>query len=356
MREKATENPPDFGPKKRQRGGPFEASSTRGILTIGILAKDKIFLSKLIYAVTIDFFRRLIKNGVVGMPTKILSSASAVSISDGSIIRTTVGHLEVFRVMTRPNTISLTRRHPSLINKYFGTYIAKSFTINDRQEILISHYLYMSNIVKDTFYDQLWKAKPVLWQQMSDKELFTISLRFNHLHDYEGDLSLIFEKDLVTLYELSFTLVPGRLIGIAAARALLVARVQGVSKQFEAIRRATKMCHDIAPPYLLMAAAQAIAGALDIGHIAGVSNKEQLTKDMVEPFNYDSFWEKFLAIKTCLNFYVIPMPFSGRPIEQISAVHRRRTRFKRQFKIQIAECVRISFVEKFLKMQPRDEA
>lgn len=180
------------------------------------------------------------------MPTKVLSSASAVSISDGSIIRTTVGHLEVFRVMTRPNTISLTRRHPSLMNKYFGIYIAKSFTIKDRREIFISHYIYMCNIVKDTFYDQLWKAKPVLWQKMIYKELFTVSLRFNHLHDYEGDLSLIFEKDLVTLYELSFTLVPGRLIGIAAARALLVTRVQGVSNQFEAIRRATKMCHDIA--------------------------------------------------------------------------------------------------------------
>jgi len=327
MREKATENPLDFGPNERQKDGPFEALSTRGILTRGILAKDKIFLSKLIYAVTINSVRRLLKNGVVGMTTKVFSFASAVSISDGSIINTIVRHLEVVRVMTRPNTISLTKRHPSLIYKYFGMYIAKSFTITDRREILTAHYLYMDNILKDTFYDQLWKAKPVLWQKMIDKELFTISLRFAHNDDYQGDLSLIFEKDLVTLYELSFTLVPGRLIGIAAARVLLVARVQGRSNQFEAIRRATKMCHDIAPPYLLMAAAQAIAGALDIGHIAGVSNKEQLTIGMVEPFNYDAFWEKFLAIKTCLNFYVIPMPFCGKPIEQISAGHRRRTRF-----------------------------
>lgn len=85
MREKATENPLDFGPNERQKDGPFEALSTRGILTRGILAKDKIFLSKLIYAVTINSVRRLLKNGVVGMTTKVFSFASAVSISDGSM-------------------------------------------------------------------------------------------------------------------------------------------------------------------------------------------------------------------------------------------------------------------------------
>jgi hypothetical protein len=51
------------------RDGPFEASSTRGILARGILArgilargilaKYKIILSQLIYAVTIDFFSEI---------------------------------------------------------------------------------------------------------------------------------------------------------------------------------------------------------------------------------------------------------------------------------------------------------
>jgi hypothetical protein len=58
-----------------QRDGPFEASSTRGILARGILAKHKIILSQLIYALTIDFFRRLLKNGVA-MVAELSSSAS----------------------------------------------------------------------------------------------------------------------------------------------------------------------------------------------------------------------------------------------------------------------------------------
>jgi uncharacterized protein VirK/YbjX len=163
----------------------------------------------------------------------------------------------------------------------------------------------------------------------------------------------VFSQNGVSLYEISFTLVPGSLIDDEADRALLVARVQGARRQTDAIRRATRACHDIAPPHLLMAAAESIAAALAIDVIGGVGNTEQLAEPIGEArgffFDYDAFWETFVVKKRPASIYAIAVPFVQKGFENIKTDHRRRTRRKRQFKQQVGTRVGAAFAEKFLR-------
>jgi uncharacterized protein VirK/YbjX len=136
------------------------------------------------------------------------------------------------------------------------------------------------------------------------------------------------------------------LVGCAADDVMLIARLQGIAGNFAAIRAATRACMDVSPPALLMAALQGIGKALDIGMIAGVTNQEQLTAHMDADrhvyFDYDAFWSTYVG-NAAEKFYLIRVPVPEKPLAQVSTMHRRRTRLKRQFKRQVAAVAQAAF-------------
>jgi uncharacterized protein len=274
-------------------------------------------------------------------------------VSNESLVAVAVGQVEVIRAMNHSGTLSLTKRHPNLLTKYCGEYLAKSFSQKTRREILIFHHRFMMEHVTESFYEQILESGSVLWNEIIDENRYMISLSFNVWEHREGDLSLIFYQNNNPLYEISFTVTPGYLINTAADKVLFVGRVQGVKLQADAIKNATKACHDIAPPYLLMEAAQGIARVLAIDTIGGVSDEEQLSKSedvaAVFFFAYDAFWETYSVNERGANIYGISVPFRQKPLEEIAVHHRRRTRRKRQFKKNIADVVSDAFAKKFLK-------
>jgi len=268
-------------------------------------------------------------------------------ISDESIVATVIGHFETVRAMNP----TLTKRHKNYVLRYFGHYLANSFNKKTiRREILKFHHQYLREHVVESFYEQLLESESLLWNEIIDENKYTISLAQNLRH-VEGDLRLVFRQNGNLMYKIYFTIVPGRLINHAVNQVLLVGLIQGAREQSEAIRTATRACRDIAPPYLLIAAAESIAGALAIDAIAGISNEELLSKPAESCFfDYNKFWETFAVKKKGAGFYEIPVPIPQKPLEQINVGHRRRTRRKRQFKSRVAASVRETFAEKFLKM------
>lgn len=282
----------------------------------------------------------------------VVASKFRKLVLDESIVSMVIGHFAVLRVMSHRVTIPLTNRHPDLPIKYFKNYLANSFSKKSRREILKLHYQYLAEHVVESFYNEIIESAPLLWNATIDENRYTISLSFNTKLHHEGDLSLTFSQNDMWIYELSFTIVPGAVINSAADRVLFVGRVQG-AKQKTAIKTATKECHDISPPYLLMAAAQSIAGALAIDVIGGVCNREQLARLEDDAsmffFDYDAFWESFVVRETGATFYEIQVPLLHKPIEQIKICHRRRTRRKRQFRDRIASSVAQSFAKRLLK-------
>ena len=247
----------------------------------------------------------------------------------------------------------LAERYPGYSLKYYlGDYLARSFTKEARREIFKFHHQYLLKRIVDSFYEQILESESVLWHEIIDGNEFAISLSFSPAHNVEGDLTLIFKQNNCSLYKISFTIIPGHSIDHLADQVLLIGRIQGAKQQAHVIRNATKTCHDIAPPYLLIAAAESIASALAIDAIGSVSDKEQPGKfgPVAQEclFNYDAFWETLGARKTGTGFYVISVPFPQKPLAQMESSHRRRARRKRQRKNKIAAIVGHTFATKFL--------
>jgi hypothetical protein len=303
---------------------------------------------KSVYAGTRHFLRKAFSRNIVAILARFYRATS-----DEPIIALLLGHLEVVRQLNLPGPRALTQRHPNYVNKYMTEYLAKDFGQKSRRKILQFHHQYLIRHLIESFYDQVLQNKPILWQEKIDQNNYAISISFNSVWHSEGDLSLTFDRDGLSLYEISFSVVPGELVGSEAGQVLLIGRVQGRKGQAEAIKLSTKACYDIAPPHLLVTAAESIASVLAINVIGGVSNGQQIAKSVFDAqgcyFDYDAFWEKHLVRNKPANIYIISIPFPEKPIEQISATHRRRTRMKRRLRKQIGATIGETFAKMFLK-------
>jgi uncharacterized protein VirK/YbjX len=305
--------------------------------------KDSFFAG---VALVLHTFRLMLRDGPDRFGYKLFHR----QLWDEPIRSMIAGHVEVARVMGRPQTRALMRHHPRLLNVYFGGYLAKSFSKKMRRAILKEHYTYLANRVGETFFDELVGNKPKLWHTTIDDQHYAVTLAFNRRHHTEGDLMLAFEENSVQLYVISFTIAPGTLVDSSATHAMLIARVQGAPGQFDVIRRASRTFGGIPLPHLLVAAAHGVAGALNIKVIAAVKHSEQLmtSTDLRVFFDYDAFWQSFLGTETD-KFYLIPVRLPELPAEQI---HSRRTRMKRRARYEISASAKSYLLENVLKRDP----
>lgn len=265
---------------------------------------------------------------------------------DERLLAAIAGHRRLKRLLDQPALAALRADHPEILYRPYRRYLARSFGKSRRRAALLHHYSRVGACVGDTFFQHLLQHRPCLWQQQLGAAHFAIRISFAPALHHEGDLQLIFLVDSQPLYYLAFSITPGWLVDCGAADALLIARVQGVTGNFEAIRRATKACRDVTPPALLMSAVQGIASALEVQVIAGVRNHEQLTANVDAErnvrFDYDAFWATYAGSESRA-FHLIGLPVTQKPLSQVTSAHRRRTRLKRQFKRQVAEAAEQSF-------------
>jgi uncharacterized protein VirK/YbjX len=264
---------------------------------------------------------------------------------DESLPALIAGHRAILRLMHRPGPCELVNAHPVVIYRPYRRYLATCFTKKNRRAVLLHHYRYLSARMTEPFFGALSVNPPQIWHQAIGSNQFSIVLAFPGELHHEGDVLLEFRQNGVPLYSLSFSIAPGASTGSTASDVILIARVQGFFGRFDAIRQATKACSDLSPCYLLMAAVQGIAHALDVAVIAGVKNSEQITAGMKEDtvvFDYDAFWQAHHGIEE-QRFYLMRVPIPDKPIESISRAHRRRTLAKREFKTGIVEMAKARF-------------
>lgn len=215
---------------------------------------------------------------------------------------------------------------------------------------MLFHHCYLTKKqITETFYEEVLENKPYLWSEIIDGNRYAIRMTFLSFHHEEGDLSLIFFMNDRELYGISFSIVPGKMIGSAVGQTLLIGNIQGRLGEAEAIRVGTQACRDVAPPYLLLAAVSSIADVLAIKTIAGVGNEEQIVKARKDYsscyFDYDTFWKTLSLKKNTANFYESSVPLPEKSIKLIKSKNRGRTRIKRQFRQQVFEHVGETFAK-----------
>ena len=231
----------------------------------------------------------------------------------------------------------LLERQPRFRYKYLSSYTASSFSRRERLTAILNHYDFLTATVGADFF-RLVASKPIIWQEQRGADNFTIVLSYPALVGFEGELSLSLWVNDVLAQVVSFVIVPGQLVGVGSAQALLLSQVQGAHHP-TLYKHATKTLLDITPAALLVHAAYGLAAALGIRHAAGISTAEQLSQSAGNRFDYDAFWAQFGGERTADELFLLTVPAPEKPLESLKANHRARTLRKRQYKLALRRAV-----------------
>lgn len=251
-------------------------------------------------------------------------------------------HLAVVRALSLPRVKCLTKHRPRFAYRYWGNYLAHGFCVNSRAAILANHYSFLNSHVAEDFVARICEDKIVLWDEFRDNSLYSIALLCPRISNFEGDLSLVFQEDSSTLFTMSFTFAPGKMLNIEENQVLLACLLQGARGKFDSIRRATKAFNEISPPSLLLSAAEAIAASLKITSIIGVGAQAQISvggeqSENQGAFAYDDFWLSSGAEKINGHLFRVTTLQNEKPLSLIKSNHRSRVKRKRQFKASLVD-------------------
>ena len=238
------------------------------------------------------------------------------------------------------------RAEPRLMFKFLGDYLATDLSLRERAAMLIHHYTFLETHVDPEFLARI-AGRIELWQLPVGERTYRICMFVSRIPHGEGDLTLIFDADGVDIYTLSFTIGPGSIAGLDAHHAMYIARVQGKGKGLARIREATKNCHDVSPAMLLLAAAEGVARALELGDMVGIGASAHVSAGNIEAETlvkaYDEFWRAVGGERLDRAMFHLRVPMPGKSILSVTRDHRSRTNRKRRFKNLVKEQIHRAF-------------
>lgn len=168
----------------------------------------------------------------------------------------------------------------------------------------------------------------------------SIVFRLSHPAYLEGEMSAILKVDELEAYVVSFTVIPGSIVGCDSAQVLLISRMQGVKGALSACRRAQEVI-GIQAPRALLDAVQGLAMAFGIEWLCAVRAENQpfYAPDQHDVFRaaYDCFFEAVGMSAGPKGFLRAHVPLPRNPV---SAANRRRARKRQGIREALIEAVR----------------
>jgi hypothetical protein len=245
--------------------------------------------------------------------------------------------LQFFQVLSRPGFEEFFRRFPSVAYKHTELNdLARSFNSAQRARAHLHHYSFLQSRFSPPSLSQILNHEIRLFETSQQGHIFAIHLAAALDGYYEGELRLNFLADGIDVFVLSFTIVPGSIVGSPAQDAILISRNQGTRGQQPAISMATRTLLGVCPQALLVSALEGIAQAVGITEIVCVSAANQATdsSEVHSTFaqKYDEFFESWGATFAEPGFYTLPVPFPQKPLPEIKLSHRQRTKKRRALK------------------------
>ena len=254
-------------------------------------------------------------------------------------------HLAVAELTRMAKYRDLLKLQPTFRYKYLSSlYLARGMGLADRYRAQTYHYRFFDRIWDAALIDRVFHQGVPVYQAERNGNSYAMLLRLSVDYFYEGEFSLHFTVDGEVIYIFSFTVVPGSVLGLAAERAMLVTRQQGVRTAFDKIRQATRDFDDVSPKFMLFHALQGLAMGLGIRTIGGVSGARHISnRDPASAIflnAYDDFFISLGAIANASGFLCLSLPLREKPLKFIAREHRSRTVRRRRFKGEVARIVR----------------
>jgi len=251
---------------------------------------------------------------------------------------------QILRALTQPVFLGSLRANPALPFRYLNrNYLVRHLSVAQRARCLLYHYQRIHPLLPGHILRQVLAPGLTVYETCRDASRFRVTLGLSREGYWEGELSLHLAVDGVTIYTLSFSIIPGSIAGVLADEVLFVTRIQGEKGTEKEVRLATKSLLDVAPPALLVAAFQGVAVAIDIPIMAGTSAilQSSYLPEFSSSFQeaYDDFFATLGATKNSAGFFCSPLPVEEKPMAVIPKGHKIRSRKKREFKRQVANSV-----------------
>jgi uncharacterized protein VirK/YbjX len=245
-------------------------------------------------------------------------------------------HFKVLRVLSHPQTARLARENPLLAFKYLGKYVALRLPLKTRRSIFLSHFQFLQRTFRASFLDSVARLSPTLWHRTIEQKTFHIAIELKEVLGWEGELRLDFSMTGRLVYRLIFVFAAGRDFNLQDETIIVISSIQGV-RDFDRVKMATKTCYDIQPAHILMAALGGLAEAAHVSTILGLHQSRQVFCNDKLFFSYEKFFEGYGNESADEGIYFIPVPYFKKPVLEIKASHRRRSRKKRLFKADVRD-------------------
>ena len=230
---------------------------------------------------------------------------------------------------------------PGIPYKYVGSYLARFFSTEERLRILTNHFQFF----QDRFGVPSNRIFPshglTVWSKTVGTDLFSISMSLPDRAFMEGDMGLVFSMNESVLHTMSFSFVPGEMLGVASPQAIFIGGSQGGRAEPGMHRHAAKSNGEICPADMLLLALRALARALGVGDLVGVSCKDHSARDITDaPSDYQSAYDNFWQTNGGEHGergYRMSAAISDKPITLAASSHRSRARRKRARKQELMD-------------------
>lgn len=256
------------------------------------------------------------------------------------LLRHPVRHARLGVLLSCPAMRAFSTSKTKLRLKYLVEYASRSLSTRQRYQLLSAHYAFLQQHFQPRFLRAVSTASLRLWEQgAGDAETaLAIDLNFPETMQTEGDLCLTLKSGRRDVYRLIFSIARGATFDVAAPHLMLVTCVQGLQPSAE-LRNVAALCCDVHPSDLLMAALAGVASATGIDTVIGITTDNQIANKGRIFFSYDDFFAKYGQHRAAIDAYEIALPYPQKPVADIAAKYRGRTRAKRSLRQGVGEAV-----------------
>ncbi|MFS0757598.1 DUF535 family protein [Noviherbaspirillum sp. 1P10PC] len=218
------------------------------------------------------------------------------------------------------------------------SYLCEDLPVRTRIAYWFAHYRLEDRTFIPRYKTTLYrKGGFLLWEREVAGKRFAITLTLSPRWAPEGELSICLLMNGKTLHCLSFNWIDGTFAGLGQPIVPLVARNQGASSHVQdALAAFNQAFPNNSPSFFCFAAMQGIAEAVHSNYVVAIKGDANIcyeNKGKASNFTnaYDKFWKSLGGVEVANGKYLISLPFYTKPLEEISAKHRKRASIRRSF-------------------------
>jgi uncharacterized protein VirK/YbjX len=213
-------------------------------------------------------------------------------------------------------------------------YLLKGLDRRARTEAALCHYTHEAQAFSCSYSDKVYRRGGlVLWQAEASGHSYDIVLQPGRDVAYEGGLSLALRIDGGCVSVLSFSWVPGRILGPE-----LPARVYLISRRHQARDHGyqadyNRAFHRVIPSHMVFAAFSGLALAQGQQTAAGIApDRHPSDAPELAPYfraSYHDFWKSLGAQPLAGGHYRIGLPMTLSPLDGLEPARRKRALARR---------------------------